>query len=714
MINYERLKNELTIKNTFIPNIILENSDSEYIETLYDVGGVTNIMSFVCTYIGSSTVKDLTFHISVSKSTDRNWSEWFEIKQGNNINNDTLILSPNHKYNFKIKFKRTGSVNFSPITISDYRIKFNQIVNDVYELALYINKPNIPYYYRVPNTYKIFSISDINITTKGETSAKYLDIEYRISQDSGRTWTPFIKFTKDNIQQHKINPIRFVNIEYKITRLGSDESGTIGIADIDIIGDIQNVTADYKKSNLMGIKDCCISNINNNFDTPIPDNILNDIDDETKSNLFKPYNLPKENFLLSKLNSDATNILGHKVRYYTHSADGNGLDYVLNEIQLYNVDCVDYINILVPDNQFPDNQVVFSIHDMSLFESFEIHITKKDFKRVFGEHRMPTKEDIIEFCDLNRVFRVEHAQEKRDFNNTATYYRVVLNKYNDKANIKTDDSSIQEKINDILKNSTIENLFGTEITEDINKDVKKKTQSSLSNDFIRYKFNCKIVKENIDNADLVVSKNNYSLWTSSYSDAVIYANSDATLQKGVNRAILSWIKFKAYNKNDIYNLITNYDETKKTGYKINVSGNKLTFTINYNTYSFTLPTLYSGVWYNFLLNINQRTSKLELFIYTRNVDTNKQQNAKFLRTSELKTVLYTSIDYTPEEFELNDNSIKIKASNISMTNIRIYDDVVEQDKHNKVLNQYNVIDTDRVILSDNCNEKVHLIRYPLN
>ena len=715
MLHYERIKDELTISNSFTPNINLENSGSEYIETLYDVSGIMNILSFQCNYSNVTAAKDLEFYISVSKSSDRNWSSWVQLFVGNNINEKSIELSPNYKYNIRIKFVRTGSVNYSPIAISDYSIKFKQNVNEVYDLVLYINKPNITYYYRVPNTYKVFSITGINVETKGETASKYLDIEYRISQDSGRTWSKFIKFTKENLISHKISPIKFVNIEYKITRLGSDESGSIGIAAIDIVGDIQNITADYNKMNLLGIKDCCKGNVNSNFSTPLPENIVNDLDDATKNNLFKPYNLGKEGFVLSKLNSDASNIFGWNVRYYTHSPDDNGIDYTLHEIQVYNIDCVNDIKILVPDNQFPDNQILFTIHDMSLFETFEIHIVKKDFKKVFGEHKMPTKEDIIEFCDLNMVYRVEHAQEKRDFNNTSTYYRVVLNKYNDKKNISTDDASIKDRIDDILKNSTLENLFGTEIQKDFDSVSRNEEQSSLSRDIIRYKFNCKIVKENIDNSDLIISKNNYSLWTSSYSDAVIYFNTDSLLRKGDNRAITSWVRFNAYNINDIYNIITNYDDTYKTGYKINISNGKLILTVNNSSYTYTMPNnISNNVWYCFLVNMNQREQKCDLFIYTRNLTPQTQDKGRYLNSSNLTMVTYTSLNYTPEEFEINNNNIKIKSSNISMTNIRIYDDIIDTAQHNKVLNYYNVIDAERTILSDSCNEKVHLTNYPLN
>mgnify|MGYP003351288367 CR=1 FL=1 len=68
--------------------------------------------------------------------------------------------------------------------------------------------------------------------------------------------------------------------------------------------------------------------------------------------------------------------------------------------------------------------------DLSLFDSFEIHITKKNFKETFGPEKRPSKEDFLWFCEINRMFIVEHAQQYRGFNNNAIYWKIMLKKYN--------------------------------------------------------------------------------------------------------------------------------------------------------------------------------------------------------------------------------------------------------------------------------------------
>ena len=63
--------------------------------------------------------------------------------------------------------------------------------------------------------FKVFKINDIEIISS--TGITDVDIKYRYSQDSGRTWATWEPFTQENILTLRINPMRFVRIEYSIT-----------------------------------------------------------------------------------------------------------------------------------------------------------------------------------------------------------------------------------------------------------------------------------------------------------------------------------------------------------------------------------------------------------------------------------------------------------------------------------------------------------------
>src|ERR1035437_6514312 len=175
-----------------------------------------------------------------------------------------------------------------------------------------------------------------------------------------------------------------------------------------------------------------------------------------KSQLFKPYALNQATDLLNILTNQALTIFGWDIVYFATDADANGIDYTFHEYQLLNVRCEGVIKIAVDQNNFPDNQIVMNQFDLSLFDTFEVHITKQNFKEVFGEQRKPSKDDFLYFPELNRMFRVEHAQPFRQFNNTAIYYKAMLKKFNQLANVQITNGEIADKVKELTKNSTID------------------------------------------------------------------------------------------------------------------------------------------------------------------------------------------------------------------------------------------------------------------
>ena len=93
-----------------------------------------------------------------------------------------------------------------------------------------------------PYIYKVFKINDVEIIS----STGYTDTEilYRFSQDNSRTWSEWEPLTGPNLSTRRITPVRFFQIQYSVT---NNSSSTIKIQDINIIGNFQNVTLDYKK-----------------------------------------------------------------------------------------------------------------------------------------------------------------------------------------------------------------------------------------------------------------------------------------------------------------------------------------------------------------------------------------------------------------------------------------------------------------------------------
>lgn len=585
--------------------------------------------------------------------------------------------------------------------------------------------------YTPPYVYKIFSIDDIELLSSDNDSVK---VDWRYSQDNKRTWTQWEPLNRDNAITARINPIRFFEVEYMFT---NKTTSNVYIYDFNIIGDFQNVTLDYYKSNLFGIRDnaqsiiASYSTAPNASDLPPSDggmldvskycgpltDLIKPLTDAQKGQLFKPYAISQATDLLNVLANQATSILGFDVVYFSTDADSNGIDHTFHEYQLLNVACDGVVKVSVDQNNFPDNQIVMNQFDLSLFDTFEIHITKENFKNIFGVQRRPHKDDFLYFPEISRMFRVEHAQPFRQFNNAAIYYKVMLKKWSQLANMQITDVEISNKVKELTKNSTIDELFGLEATNDL-KDVANKDQfRTLTRDVVRHSVLAKINKELIENSTLVLSKSNYEMNSVTYdTPGVLYTSADTYLEKGDNRAFMAWFKLNNYVINEKYNFINNYDVANQMGYRIDLEADNITFTINGTTSQYNLSgstvssasALDEDVWYCYLMNLNQRQGKITHYIYKRNVTT--ESEAGNLGSSKLLLVGQHETDLIPHEFTL-DTDIKILGSDCKLTNIRLFNDVIAEDTHTKVLNQAIIRDTSVLIFGDNANSKLILPSY---
>jgi hypothetical protein len=367
--------------------------------------------------------------------------------------------------------------------------------------------------------------------------------------------------------------------------------------------------------------------------------------------------------------------------------------------------------------------------DLTLFDSFEIHITKESFKQSFGVQRRPSKEDLIYFCDINRMFIVDHAQQFRNFNNAAVYYKVVLKKYNKAANVIAGNTQIEDRIKELTKNTTIDELFGVENRQDKEAIANKPQLQTLSRDPIRLEYKAEIVKDLIENSTTIVSKQHYDFSNLLYNGfqvatqsvtAVTYKSIDSRIKVSDNIGFFIWFNLNNYVLDETYNFLTNYDSVNNLGWKTNLSNDNIVLNINSDTYTFSFTgstysttDLYENVWYCYVLNVDQRNRKLNQWIYKRNVDIDSEDDAKFLPSTKLEKVYYDSQTFTPVDFELVGIDTKIYASDIKATNIRLFSEIIPVAEHNKILNQYIIADDSKyLVFADNANTKITLPNYP--
>ncbi len=699
---------------------------SEYIISFVNLQNVKRMTKFTYDTIGLTDARYLRPYYRVSRDGNA-WTEWLDLKR--NIDNFPVV-DPLDPLYLDIKWVRNGTSTIGNIRILEYKLE-GELERVVSTGDSTINlKPGENVILSAPYIYKVFKINDVEIISP--TGISGVDIKYRYSQDSSRTWSNWEVFTKENISTVRINPIRFFQIEYSIT---NNSNSNISIQDINLIGDFQNVTNDYFKTNLYGIRECCQSNLLGTFDSNgqfIPANNgpglssqqsteLPQLSTQDQANLFNPYQQNTAMNLLNKLSADAEQVFGHKVIYFSTDPDKRGQDHTLHEYQLYNVVCEGTLKVSVDGNNFPDSQIVMNQFDLSLFESMTVHITKKQFKEIFGPQRRPAKEDFLYFCDINRMFQVDHAQQFRNFNNAAVYYKLVLKKYTQKANVQAGNSTINDKIKQLTKNSTIDELFGVENLQDKAAIANKDQFKPLTKDPIRLDYLATIDKELIENSSTIISKAHYDLSSIAYqSPAVRYKNFDPILNVSDNIGYQAWFKINNYIPSEVYNLMDYYDNTNSKGWKVNLSDDRITITLNNTDYTYDLlgyqsndaTALEEDVWYCYVANIDQRNRKLEQYIYKRNVD--DEDEAAQLSSTVLRRVYKNSQVITPITYEMESINCQILASDMRITNIRLFLETIPEDVHNKVLNQYIIRDDSKyLVFADNATTRLYLPNFPL-
>jgi hypothetical protein len=697
-----------------------------YDEHIINFGPIQNVKFIDSFFYDTKGMSDGRFLLPFYRISTNNteWSEWLDLKK--NVDNFPIVdyLKP---FYLEVKWVRNGFSEHGVIYLLEYYIEGKLDRNEKILNGIIPLEPGNEIIIRAPYVFKVFSLNGYEVILSPENISN-IDIMFRYSQDNTRSWSRWEIFNEENISTLNISPTRFFQIEYLVK---NNSISPIRIYDINLIGDFQNVTKDSIKTNLYGIRECCSSNIlggyidengnfipNTNFNTtglpPSCDaNVFKPMTDQEKANLYNPYAQNTAINLWEKLSNDSLQMFGHQVTYFVTDPDRKGDDQILNEYQLFNIVCKDDIKVSVTDNKFPDSQIKMNMFDLDLFETMEVHITKQEFKSAFGKQRKPSKEDFLYFCNLNRMFQVDHAQQERTFNNAAVYYRLILKKYTQKSNVKPDNINIKNTLDQLTKNSTIDELFGVDIEKQKQSIANKDQHKPLTSDPIRLEYLVEIDRELVENSTTIISKSHYDLSSVKYGDdAVMYKNFNSLLKKSDNLSYITWFNLNNYIENENYNFGYNYDIENNLGWNLYLRNDIIHFDINNANYEFVLRpgndvlSIWEDTWYSLLLNVDQRNKNIELYIYKRNVededDASKLPNNILSNVYNFKQEMNESYQYDIE------NKLKLIGSDMRITNIRIFSDIIPEKVHSKVLNQYIIGDDAKfLIMADNSTEKLY-------
>jgi hypothetical protein len=566
-----------------------------------------------------------------------------------------------------------------------------------------------------------------------------LDIKFRHSSTTRKWENGWLPLTEANLKCIKPSALKFFYIEFLFTQTCDNGGKPICITDLIINGDYQNVSNDYEKLNRFGLRPDCnykldeegtTDNVYQGEDSGVQPPIEWTDDNSVCPTLpsFNPYDANLTNHLNEKLSNDISNLFGHQVDYYKVEANNAGIDNVLHEYQTYDTTQKEVVKVLVPDNNFPEDIVGFNMFDLALFDSFEIHITRKEFHNKFGIGVRPGNKDFLFFCPLNKWYEVEHAQSFREYNNISIYYKVTLTKKSDDKNI--DNRAYENEFSGLIQNNSLDNLFQSDVEENEDQVVNKQIQENLTETFatdVKIDYDDKTIIENtatMDNKELrdvkkpdpidlsifatnieqdlingpnVISRNYYDFTSRTNDNALVYKKLDNTINECDDRSFMVWFKINKYIPGQVYNMIDNYNTVIKNGYKIDFVDGR--FEIIWFGQMFDIDVSVAlNKWHSVLVNFNQKEGKLELFLYTRRDD-------GLCSTDELVLISEHETKLVPISFS-GDLIMSVKGSPMSWTNMRIFNEVVTKNRINLILNQYIIKNTELLVIADNINKVV--------
>lgn len=144
---------------------------------------------------------------------------------------------------------------------------------------------------------------------------------------------------------------------------------------------------------------------------------------------------------------------GHTVIYFKtepvntfeESQSGiHGIHHTLANNVIRNVVDIKKLHICIPNNEIPQDRVIYSDWDMPLQDDFLIHIVRQKFEQAFGLKAIPNDKDYIYFPLLNKLFRVSTFQPKNGFMGIVGWYETYLAKYEEDDCVRIDSKLKQE------------------------------------------------------------------------------------------------------------------------------------------------------------------------------------------------------------------------------------------------------------------------------
>jgi len=189
---------------------------------------------------------------------------------------------------------------------------------------------------------------------------------------------------------------------------------------------------------------------------------------------------------------------------------------------------------------------------------------------------------------------------------------------------------------------------------------------------------------------------------------IITVNSPTSFTLKINSDIVNYLD----NFNSMWSGMSNYTVEKivpnnflsgysnNQGIKIDLFANRY-FIITLNSEEYLIPlnkNLINGEFHGLFINISNKFKQISLHLWERKWISGVLSSPQ---TTDLYNNFSMTINNVNSEERISDTNYEINASNLILTNIRVYDQTLEAEKQANLLNQNIVQDEQRTIIIDN-------------
>ena len=447
-------------------------------------------------------------------------------------------------------------------------------------------------------------------------------------------------------------------------------------------------------------------------------------DSDENSNLFNPYAVGSMSSIYTELSNVVANTFGYTVRYFKTEPNKNTKDYIIHEYSLHNVINAGELKVLVPDNNFPTNDFEVNTLMINYPQTFEVHITKDKFKQVFGEDAIPLEHDYMwfELAQFNRVFEVNSVRNPDLFITESSYWRVLLTPYQKRAAVEYPDTELGQSLLDET-NELIINKEKKEIeVKEVMKDFKERRNKEQLTD-PEYNFRTrgdavrpgrasgiKTVDTQVYHRSVPVIKSYYDFSSAMTIDGAdesdkpvitYFYNSPLDLENK-EYTLFFWVKPERLVQQSAKLMRISGIDISLCCRSIDIAG---------TTFNFG-GSLAKGNWYMFVISINDGVGGYWCYELatpkTGPVSVKNKYLTLFNKTADSEGAMGT-FEFATE----NSGQYSLYKNGYYITNIRLYDLLVDPTRHISTGCQHMVQESGNIVIADNADNQLQNQQHPV-